>query len=320
MPATYKARLLIGLTLLISGGCCAPYQSYPYGGGGYVVPPGMTVPPTIVTPPSGTLGPGSTAPPGNLGPGTPSSGNRGQIRNGHPAPKTADGASSSDAGRGDGAKPVPIYRDPNQPTAPDPRRTSPGAESSPFEDSSGTGTESTRHQGVAARSESRTATLIGSTEQGFQPPIRQLAGEQAEPSTSAASGAASSQPNPYDHDRKGFRWLRGVVDFDAKDKSWFIIYDTAPDRTDKYGGGFTLTGKDRFTRLRDRDVVLVEGSIDFDRRDRSGKPVYRVDRLRRLAPRTQVSPAPGLVAPKTARRSATGGPRVVDGTVGNLER
>jgi len=304
MRTPYKAHVLTGLTLLISGGCCAPYQSYPYGGGGYMAPPGMVVPPTIVTPPSGTLGPGSTSPPGDLGPGSPS-GNGGQTRNGQRAPKTADGASSYDSNRGDGTKPVPNYRDPNQPTAPTPRGTSPEKESSPFEDSSGTSTESTRHQGVAAKSSRTPATLTSSSaEQGFQLPIRQPAGDQAERSTSAASDSASSQPNPYDHDRKDYRWLRGVVDFDAKDKSWYIIYDTAPDRGDKYGGGFTLAGKDRFATLHDRDVVLVEGQIDFDRRDRSGKPVYRVDRLHRLAPRTRVSRVRGLA----------------DGVVGSLER
>jgi len=235
-------------------------------------------------------------------------------------PKTADGASSYDSSRGGSDKPVPNYRDPNQPTAPNPRGTSPEKESSPFEDSSGTSTEPTRHQGVAADSDSTSATLTGNSENGFRPPIRQAVGEQAGRSPSSASGSTSSQPNPYAHDRKSYHWLRGIVDFDARDKSWYIIYDKAPDRGDKYGGGFTLAGNNRFAKLHDRDVVLVEGHIDFDHRDRAGKPVYRVDRLHRLAPRTKVSRAGDLIDTGKAREQAAEGPRVSDGVVGSLER
>ena len=318
MRTPYLGRVLTGPILLMLGGCCAPYPNYPYGGGGYVAPPGTVVPPTIVTPPAGTLGPGSTTPPGNLGPGTPSSGNGGQSRNWPQVPKTADGASSYDSSRGNGDKPVPDYRDPNQPTAPNPRNPASKKEASPFEDSSGTSTDSTRHRDVAAESGHAPSALAHGSEQGFQPPIYQPA--DSRPSPSADSESASSQPNPYDHDQTSYHWLRGVVDFDAKDKSWYIIYDTAPDRSDKYGGGFTLTGGDQFSRLQDRDVVLVEGQIDFDHHDRSGKPVYRVDRLHRLVPQTRVSRAHGTAGAASTPRRATGASRVSDGVVGSLDR
>ena len=104
------------------------------------------------------------------------------------------------------------------------------------------------------------------------------------PDAVAQSGTqSSSNPqgnvSPYDYDRITFRWLRGLVDYDTQDKSWYIIYSLAPSADDPFGGGITLVGDDRLNHLRNGQVVLVEGGIDYNKTDRNGRACFRVENL-----------------------------------------
>ena len=105
-----------------------------------------------------------------------------------------------------------------------------------------------------------------------------------------------SKPNPYAYDRKNFRWLRGVVDFDEQSGSWNIIYSTKPDKNDKFGGSITLVESELFSRIHDHDIVLVEGEVDHSAEpDRLGKARFRVKKVYGpLVPRRQ---PPKLMAP-----------------------
>ena len=95
------------------------------------------------------------------------------------------------------------------------------------------------------------------------------------------------QPDPYAYDTKGYRWLRGVVDFDPDQKEWFIMYDLTPDGADKFGGEMTLVegGSQKIALLKPGKVVLVEGFVDETTLDKQNKPSYRVRNLAILKPR-----------------------------------
>ncbi len=92
------------------------------------------------------------------------------------------------------------------------------------------------------------------------------------------------EPSPFSYDRKAYRWLRGVVDFDAKDQTWNIIYSIDPDPSDPYGGSITLVDDALLSGLKDDDRVLVQGRVDKNSYDRFGKPQYRVEHLGRIVP------------------------------------
>jgi hypothetical protein len=93
------------------------------------------------------------------------------------------------------------------------------------------------------------------------------------------------QPNPYDFDRKNYRWLRGVVDYDEEDRTWNIIYSMNPEPKDEFGGSITLVNDNRFQVLKTGDVVYLEGRVDSKATDHTGKPRYRVDHLAPLVPK-----------------------------------
>lgn len=90
--------------------------------------------------------------------------------------------------------------------------------------------------------------------------------------------------SPYDHDRENFRWLRGVVDYDADEKTWNIIYSIDPDDADKLGGSVTLIGDEQLDALSDNDRVLVEGRLETSKSDARGKPCFHVEHLGRIVP------------------------------------
>ena len=90
------------------------------------------------------------------------------------------------------------------------------------------------------------------------------------------------QRNRSDYDKEHLAWLRGVVDYDKKEKSWNIIYSMDPKKDDKLGGSVTLADVDRFPGIHNGDVVLVQGKLDTEQRDRAGKSTYRVEKLQRL--------------------------------------
>jgi hypothetical protein len=92
----------------------------------------------------------------------------------------------------------------------------------------------------------------------------------------ADSKRLADSPNRYDYDRTSYSYLRGVVDFNPRDKSWSIIYSPKPDRSDKYGGAFQLVDNPRLNKLHDGDVVFVQGRVNLQQVDTRGKPKYEI--------------------------------------------
>lgn len=105
------------------------------------------------------------------------------------------------------------------------------------------------------------------------------------PSESGTSAAPGQAPSPFNYDRNGYRWLRGIVEFDEEEKSWNITYNATPDRSDKFGGNIVLLDQGKLNRFKNGDVVLIDGRIDGTRQDRMGKPCYLVTRAQRLLPK-----------------------------------
>jgi hypothetical protein len=86
---------------------------------------------------------------------------------------------------------------------------------------------------------------------------------------------------PFAHDA-AFKTLRGVVSREPQDGTWSIIYNDAPDSSDKWAGHLSLAASPKLSSLSDGDVVEIQGQIDDVVRDRLGKPVYVVTDLRKV--------------------------------------
>jgi hypothetical protein len=98
----------------------------------------------------------------------------------------------------------------------------------------------------------------------------------------AADGEAL---NPYGRDMKHANpeWLRGVLEFNPKERAWQITYAERPDPRDPNGGTMTLGHHASLTRCRTGDIVVVDGAIDASRTDSRGKPLYVLDSVIPLA-------------------------------------
>jgi hypothetical protein len=92
--------------------------------------------------------------------------------------------------------------------------------------------------------------------------------------------------DPCDYDRVSYSWLRGIVDFNPRDKSWHIIYSQHPDRHDRYGGAIRLIDCPKLRTLHSGDLVFIEGRVDTQQRDSHGKAQYRIegDQIARIGP------------------------------------
>ena len=91
----------------------------------------------------------------------------------------------------------------------------------------------------------------------------------------------SDKEDKYGYDAEGYTWLRGVVEFDRKHKTWHLSYDRSPDDADQFGGEVTFKHRPEFaTAFRSGQVIFVEGHFDESQQDRLGKPVFEVDAYR----------------------------------------
>ncbi|WP_437224743.1 hypothetical protein SH661x_003764 [Planctomicrobium sp. SH661] len=84
----------------------------------------------------------------------------------------------------------------------------------------------------------------------------------------------------FGHDPK-FQWLRGVVSKEPEQGTWSIVYNDAPNQEDQWAGHLSLAPSPHLERLRDGDVVEIQGQIDNVVRDQLGKPVYLVSSLKK---------------------------------------
>jgi hypothetical protein len=100
-----------------------------------------------------------------------------------------------------------------------------------------------------------------------------------------AARKPARHPNPHDHDRNAYRWIRGTVDYDEEDKSWYLIYNLTPDEHDVHEGGLTLLGDPVLLgALHDGDVVQVEGEVHKSAEGHRHSSVFHVEKLENLAP------------------------------------
>jgi len=95
----------------------------------------------------------------------------------------------------------------------------------------------------------------------------------------------ANSPSPFSYDKRGFGWLRGIIEFDAQEKHWNITYNATPDKTDKFGGNIVLLDQGKLNHFKNGDVVLIDGKIDSSRQDRMGKPLYLISKVQKLVPK-----------------------------------
>ncbi|MBM4076119.1 MAG: hypothetical protein FJ267_10780 [Planctomycetes bacterium] len=297
-------------------GCFSPYgYHYPYGGPqGYGPPyygnptlpggPVYTQPGTQPfgpspyipgqTPPSGTS-PTPLNPPSTYDPRTPGNGgigweennkdnnaapfeqnpsDRGNVPNpeeeSNPSTSRPELTPTSGAQRNDDGLQSPFEQTGNA----DQPRTSSFLNSEPsLQDAAELNFESPRKMGAAGVSSNSGIQLAS-----FEAP--QITTPQTTKSVSTESDGGSTL-NPYGRDTRNANptWLRGIIDYDTKQKQWSIIYSANPDQRDPNGGCLTLGPHQNLAKCRIGEVVLAEGAIDARQTDSRGKPLYALDKV-----------------------------------------
>jgi hypothetical protein len=294
MKTRWIFRSLAGPAFLVY--CCgcvapAPYGGYPgyYGPPRYMAPsPGVITSPGPAPYPSPQLGP--PLPPGSGSsnwsptPATPPTPGGNSTFSPTPSNKPADNLPPNypeiPPGTGPGLSPTPQAPQPG-----DQNSTPFGAEGgSTFDNSRGGAQMPVRKPNGAAEesyaSRGQDAAPPGASAEPFEPPVER--GSHADPQVIPAAGQSPARgggdaANPYDYDRASYSWLRGVVDYDARDKTWQIIYNPKPDRHDRYGGALCLGDHPKLKDLHDGDFVYVEGHINQQHPDTRGKACYEID-------------------------------------------
>jgi hypothetical protein len=304
-------RAVCGTACLSFAGCWTPapygYQSYP----GYYAQPG----PVYQPPPGAVVAPGMTYPAPQLGvpanPGgtwTPSSPPTPAIAPTPAGPPIAPGNLGPMPGGPQTYSPPPAtYRDPALPRSqsdnlvPEPRdlgarpalppdRPSPAPtnqNTSPF---GGSDNEKPFEPGTQIQVPQRGANAsqsVADRRDPFESPVDR--GDKPDSGVVAVAAKTSdartrvTSPSRFDYDRVSYSYLRGVVDYNPRDKSWNIIYNSHPDAKDKYGGAFQLVDNPKLNALHDGDVVFIQGRVSPHEVDASGKAKYEVgDELARV--------------------------------------
>lgn len=252
--------LLTGLALACLAGCQSYFPNGGYGSAGPYspYPPGTIQSPPPVGPPPTTYQPGQKPPAG--------------------APSSSVPGLKSESVPPAGEKAVP-------------NPSGPGTESAPLgadED------DATLRRGTSLR-ENAPARLDGlSDDDGalsafgdpdFVPPREIHSASATAERDESPARSATPRPNPYKFDAEGYTWLRGTVAPDPQGAGWRIKYSDNPLDDDQYGGSLSIVGNENIDSLLEDDVVLVKGRVDPATRDQNGKPVYRVETLKRLKPK-----------------------------------
>jgi hypothetical protein len=300
----WMSRSLCAATTLLFAGCMAPgpytYGTYP----GYYAPPPQYGPPpggTIVTP----GGPGFPAP--QLGPASgptpawqPSPSSSPQLSptpalSPPPSSSTPPGSSFNDSQPTfgptnarrpiDNPVPMPTDRDPLGPATPmAPGGPAPRPSSSDVPFGAPEGTAAPFGKGAQLTIPQRPNVAVDAVAtvdpQSFESPIegeRPVRDGLITVSAKAGPGGILGKNERYAYDHERYTWLRGKVDCDPRNKSWHIIYAERPDRHDLYGGAIGLVGSRKLNTLHSGDMVRVEGRIDANQLDSTGKPQYVIE-------------------------------------------
>jgi len=237
-----------GLAMLLLAGCTwYPYSPY---SGGYYGP--------TYAPPGGYVAPGPTYVPQNSAPILNGTGSPTPLNSTTPAsPKPNWQTPSNDAPLFN--NPVPNPRDPDF-------GTPPAAAVLP------------RPPALAARPQFPEAASV-------QPAGLHAADPFYEPARIATDANAQPMPTnsvPYAFDGAGYKWLKGIVDFDEDTKTWAIIYSLTPEANDRFGGTFWLGPSEQLGTLQDGDLMLLAGQPHATLKDNRGLPVYHVSKVTRL--------------------------------------
>ena len=277
---------------------------------GFVAPPGSPMSPGITYPPpqlgppampgnGGNWGPTPSISPGPMSPGpmTPgpmTPGPMTPLPGGPPQSYNGGSATFSDPKIGSARQPeipVPEPVDPGPRVSPGPAgQPPPDQNTSPFgsdgEKPFGQGTQ----MQVPKRDDGGPQAVAADGPEPFEAPLERggkpdsgvvavaaktVDGMTADGKTVDSKRAANSA-NRYDYDRTSYSYLRGVVDFNTRDKSWNIIYSPNPDPNDKYGGAFQLVDNSKLNTLHDGDVVFIQGRVNPQQVDVRGKPKYEI--------------------------------------------
>lgn len=255
-----------------------PYQPVYPGNPGYTMPPGQPYVPggTPMQPGLGGPTPLPVTPPNGSPPSTYD--NNGGAANGggiqfQDAPAFSPTPTTPPADPGRGAVPDPVDDiNGGGPAAERPTLSPTSAQEfdSPFEQES-------RAPQMAP------PARVGSEPELFEPPDRVQSLNEGTGTIRRVSfeTPAAQSPNPFGRDRKNAnpQWLRGIVSFDPRTRSWELIYSGNPDPHDPNGGSLTLANHPSLSKCRDGDVVLVEGAIDGEQTDQRGKPLYALDKV-----------------------------------------
>jgi|GEM_PF-617986 len=112
---------------------------------------------------------------------------------------------------------------------------------------------------------------LGASATSGASPIQRVSYEEPQPAKLNPFGRDTKHANPT--------WLRGVIDYDPKQKTWSILYSSNPDSRDSNGGCITLANHPGLAKCRLGEVVLAEGAIDATQTDARGKPLYVLDSI-----------------------------------------
>lgn len=267
-PAIVLSSLL-GL-LMVCSGCFGPYPSQyggygnPYGGG-YPAPGG----------PVQTLQPGGTYTPSPYGQPASPYGVMPQDSLGQPTMIDQTGGNAPFYGSGNTTQPydgggVPTYSDPNeinfqQPVQPD-------------------NTAIDTYGAVEGVSAEVAAVAKVDLEAGtFMTPIKDAATpdlfEPTEAKTVVTDVPVSSAP--YAHDAE-YKWIRGVLRFDAGSGVWTMTYSENPSADDEHGGKLLVADTPNLESYKPQAVVTLKGEVDAQQSTSAGRAVYRADTIEQL--------------------------------------
>jgi hypothetical protein len=252
--------ILTGLALAFLAGCQSYFPNGGYGSAGpySAYPQGSFNSPSPVGPPPTTYQPAQTPPGG--------------------APANSVPGLKSETAPANGQKSVP------SPSGPETESAPLGADGDDATIRRGT----SRLEDAPARLDGLNdddATLSAFGNPDFVPPREIHAASATDEGLEIPSGSGRPRPNPYKFDSEGYSWLRGTVAPDPQGSGWRIKYSDNPLDDDQYGGSLSIVGNKNIDGLLEDDVVLVKGRVDPGTRDQNGKPVYRVETLKRLKPK-----------------------------------
>lgn len=289
--------IALGLASTTLAGCYSPYgYQGQYGGPGYYGQPAYQGGPVYHGAPGQPLGNGGTYVPGGTSPGStpgmsPTPLNPPSTYDNSPGinwqdPKNNAVPFNPNPGTGRGSVPDPgddlnnANPGASKPTLTPTSGTMPDELSSPFEQ---TGSSSGGATGIPVQPAQATTEP-----DPFEMPqqLRSSATAGASPiRTVSYEPPPTAKLNPFGRDTKHANptWLRGVIDYDQKQRSWSILYSTNPDPRDSNGGMLTLASHPNLAKCRNGEVVLAEGAIDAGQTDARGKPIYVLDNVTPLA-------------------------------------